>query len=122
MTFLSQKFYGYPGVNASEFLLEFKQFKEGLWKKNKIDKFIKLLKDFDSIGVEKVKSKTVFSKKPIKIEKKFDKIERETSGKLFDNLIFIFSPINYYEKNKNIIENAYGFLTMKFTGNIRLHK
>ena len=122
ISFLSQKDYGYPGVNSSEFLLEFKQFKEGLWKKKKIENFLKLLNDFDSIGIEKVKSRTVFSKKPVKIEKKFDKIEREASGKLLDNIVFIFTPLNYYENNKKIIENVFGFLTMKFSGNIRPHK
>ena len=37
MSFLLQKEYGYPGVNSSDFLLVFKQYKEGLWKKKKID-------------------------------------------------------------------------------------
>ena len=125
ISFLSQKDYGYPGANSSDFLLEFKQFKEGLWKKKKIENFLQLLSDFDSIGIEKIKSKTVFSKKPVKLEKKFDKIERETSGKMINNLVFIFTPINYYETNQNIIENVVNFignLTMKFTGNIRPHK
>ena len=121
ITFLTQKDYGYPGVNASDFLLEFKQFKEGLWKKKKIETFLKLLSDFDSVGIEKTKSKT-FVKKPVKLEKKFDKIEKETSGKLIDNLGFIFTAINYYENNNNFIENVFGFLNMKFTGNIRPHK
>ena len=121
ISFLIQKVYGYPGVNVSDFLLEFKQFKEGLWKKKKIDKFFNLLKEFDSIGIEKTKSKT-FSKKPTKIEKKFEKIETQTSGKLIDNLVFIFTPINYYENCNNIIENVIGFLNMKFSGNIKPHK
>ena len=123
ITFLSQKDYGYPGVNSSDFLLEFVQYKQGLWKKKKIDNFIKLLNEFDSIGIEKIKSKTVFSrKKTVKVEKKFDKIEKETNGKLIENLIFIFTPINYSDKHKNIIENVLGSLNMKFTGNIRHHK
>ena len=123
ITFLAQKDYGYPGVNASEFLLEFRHYKEGLWKKKKIENFIKLLNEFDSIGIEKAKSKTVFSrKKTLKIEKKFDKIEKETNGKLIENLIFIFTPLNYSDNNKNIIENVLGFLNMRFTGNIRPHK
>ena len=121
MSFLHQKDYGYPGVNSSDFLLVFKQYKEGLWKKKRIDSFLKLLKDYDSIGVEKVKSKTVFARKPIKVEKKFGKVE-DANGKLKDNLIFIFTPINYYDNKKNIIDNAYGFLNMTYTGNIRLHR
>jgi len=121
MTFLSsQKDFGFPGVNANEFLLEFKQYKEGLWKKKKIEYFIKLLQDFDAVGIEKAKSKTIW-KKQINIEKKFEKIEKE-NAKLIDNLIFIYTPLNYYEDNKNIIENVVGSLNMKFTGNIRPHK
>ena len=85
MTFLSQKDYGYPGVNASDFLLQFTQYKEGLWKRKKINKFIKLLNDFDSIGIEKTKSKTVFNKHPVKIEKKLEKEEIQHSGKLSNN-------------------------------------
>ena len=121
ITFLIQKDYGYPGVNASDFLLEFKQFKEGLWKKKKIENFLKLLREFDSIGIEKTKSKT-FSRKPVKIERKFEKFENQTSGKLIDNLVFIFTAINYYENNNNLIENVLGFLNMKFSGNIKHHK
>ena len=124
MTFLSQKDYGYPGVNASDFLLQFTQYKEGLWKRKKINKFIKLLNDFDSIGIEKTKSKTVFNKHPVKIEKKLEKEEIQHSGKLSNNLVFIFTPLNYYSDgfNKNIVENVLGNLVMKFYGNIRPHK
>ena len=123
MTFLSQKDHGYPGVNSNEFLLEFKNYKEGLWKKKKIDSFLKILSSYDSIGVEKTKSKTVFTKKPIKLEKKFDKIENEESLKLIDNLIFIFTPLNYSEiKEDNIVENVFSFLNMEFSDEILPHK
>ena len=124
MTFLSQKDYGYPGVNASDFLLQFKQYQEGLWKRKKINNFIKLLSEFDSIGIEKTKSRTVFNKHPVKIEKKIEKEEASITGKLSNNLIFIFTPLNYYSDgyNKNIVENALGNLSMKFYGNIRPHK
>ena len=121
MTFLHQKDYGYPGVNSSEFLLVFKQFKEGLWKKKKIDSFIGLLKDFDSIGVEKIKSKTIFSRRPMKIEKKFGKVE-ETNCKLIDNLVFMFTPINYCDNHFNTLESGKGFIKMKYHGNIRPHR
>ena len=121
MSFLSsQKDFGFPGVNASEFLLEFRQYKEGLWKKKKIENFIKLLEDFDAVGIEKAKSKTVW-KKQISIEKKFEKIEK-MNRKLIDNLVFIYTPLNYYEDNQNILENVVENLNMKFTGNIRPHK
>ena len=123
MAFLSQKDYGYPGVNSSDFLLQFTQYKEGLWKRKKINNFISLLNDFDSIGIEKTKSKTVFNKKPVKAEKKIEKEETFISGKLLNNLIFIFTPMNYYSDgyNKNIVENVLGNLNMKFYGNILPH-
>ena len=117
----SLKDYGFPGVNASDFLLEFKNFNQGLWKKKKIDSFLKLLKEFDAIGIEKNKSKTVW-KKPAKIEKKFEKNEKDSNRKLIDNLIFTFTPLNYFDKNKNMIENVLGPINMKFSGNIRPHK
>ena len=127
ITFLSQKDYGYPGVNASDFLLQFKQYNEGLWKRKKINNFIKLLNDFDSIGIEKTKSKTIFNKRPVKIEKKIEKEEAKITGKLINNLIFIFTPLNYCSNdinnnNKNVIENVLGNVAMKFFGNIRPHK
>ena len=124
MTFLSQKDYGYPGVNASDFLLQFKDYKEGLWKRKKINNFIGLLNEFDSIGIEKVKSKTVFNKRPVKMEKKIEKEETLVPGKLINNLVFIFTPLNYYTDgySKNIVENVLGNLSMKFYGNIRPHK
>ena len=127
ITFLSQKDYGYPGVNASDFLLQFKQYHEGLWKRKKINNFIKLLNDFDSIGIEKTKSKTIFNKRPVKIEKKIEKEEAKITGKLINNLIFIFTPLNYCSNdinnnNKNVIENVLGNVAMKFFGNIRPHK
>jgi hypothetical protein len=82
------------------------------------------LSDFDSIGIEKTKSRTVFNKHPVKIEKKIEKEEASITGKLSNNLIFIFTPLNYYSDgyNKNIVENALGNLSMKFYGNIRPHK
>ena len=128
ITFLSQKDYGYPGVNASDFLLQFKQYHEGLWKRKKINNFIKLLNDFDSIGIEKTKSKTIFNKRPVKIEKKIEKEEAKITGKLINNLIFIFTPLNYCSNDinngggKNVIENVLGNVVMKFFGNIRPHK
>ena len=124
IAFFSQKDYGYPGVSTSDFLTQFKDYKEGLWKRKKIDNFINLLSECDSIGVEKIKSKTVSIKNPEKMEKKLEKKDTNSSGKLYNNLIFIFTPLNYYSEicNKNIIENVLGIFKMKFYGNIRPHK
>ena len=124
ITFLSQKDYGYPGVNASDFLLQFTQYKEGLWKRKKLESFCALLKEFDSIGIEKTKSKTIFNKRQVKPDKKIEKEESHNVGKLINNLVFIFTPLNYYTDgyNKNILENYLGNLNMKFYGNIKVHK
>ena len=124
ITFLSQKDYGFPGVNASEFLLQFKTYQEGYWKRKKINNLINLLNDFDSIGIEKTKSKTIFNKRPVKLEKKIEKEEAKVTGKLSNNLVFIFTPMNYCSNdiNKNVVENVLGNLVLKFYGNIRPHK
>ena len=58
----SQKEQGSPGVNNSGFLSQFKNFKEGLWKKAKIDGFFKILPTYDSINQELLKSRTVYIK------------------------------------------------------------
>ena len=118
MTFLSQKDYGYLGVNSNDFLLKFRGFKEGLWKQKKLGELIQILSEFDSIGVEKVQRKTLFKSKNEKIK------STNTSGKLINNVIFIFTPLNYFtdDKPQNIIENVVGNLIMKFFGNIRVHK
>lgn len=118
MTFLSQKDYDYPGVNSNDFLLKFRGFKEGLWKQKKLGELIQILSEFDSIGVEKVQRKTLFKSKNEKIK------STNTSGKLINNVIFIFTPLNYFtdDKPQNIIENVAGNLIMKFFGNIRVHK
>ena len=120
MTFLSQKDVGYPGVNSNDFLIKFKSMKEGLWKQKKFNNFIQILNEIDSMGVEKIRSKTIFNK----FQTKPDKPEIILTGKLIQNLIFIFTPLNYYTDGepKNLIENVAGNLNMKFSGNIRVHK
>ena len=120
MTFLTQKDVGYPGVNSNDFLIKFKSMKEGLWKQKKLNNFIQILNEIDSMGVEKIRSKTIFNK----FQTKPDKPEIIPTGKLIQNLIFIFTPLNYYTDGepKNIIENVAGNLNLKFSGNIRVHK
>ena len=66
---------GNPGITNHKFLSEMKNYTEGLWKKKKIDSFLKLLTNYDSMIRE-----------PGKIEEK-----KKT---LFDNLLFVFSPMN----------------------------
>ena len=66
-------------VPPSEFLTEFKLYKEGLWKRKKINNFMKLLEKTN--------------------------LKRKNSL----NLIFMFTPLNkIYNKDENNIESAYG--------------
>ena len=121
ISFLSQKEYGYPGVNASQFLKEFNQYKEGLWKKKKIENFLKILSDFDSVGKEKPKSKTILMRKMTKKEPSGN-VEKEADKKLINNLVFCFTPLNCLDEENNIVENIMGRLNIKYVGNIRPHR
>ena len=111
----SQKESGNPGVNNSSFLSQMKNYSEGLWKKSKIDSFLKILQTYDSINREGTGSKTVYIKSPN------PKII-ENRKTLFDNLVFLFSPINTYDKRPNVVEDAFGKYIMQYNGNIRSHK
>jgi len=41
---------------------------------------------------------------------------------LNDNLVFLFTPINYSKNNPNIVEDVLGQYQMQFSGNIRNHQ
>ena len=113
----SQKEQGSPGVNNSGFLSQFKNFKEGLWKKAKIDGFFKILPAYDSINQELLKSRTVYIKSPqVKVGEK-----KEKKKTLWDNLVFMFTPINYYYTKPNVVEDVFGQYQLQFNGNIRNH-
>ena len=104
---------GTPGANNSSFLSQFKNYKEGLWKKKIIDSFFKNLDNFEAISVDK--SKTMYIKSPqTKINEK-----KKT---LKDILVFAFTPINYNEARSNYVEDAFGAYQLQFKGNIRNHK
>ena len=109
----SQKESGPPGVNSTAFLSELKNYKEGLWKKKIIDNFIHMIQQIYSIDV---KSKSIYFKLT-KIGTKEDK--KKT---LYDNLVFIFTPINYLKEKPDIVEDAFGNYKMKFSGNIKNHQ
>ena len=93
MTMLSQnKDFETSLLPSNKFLVEFKFFSEGLWKRKKITNFMNLLE-----------------------KTKIDEIN-------ILNFIFLFTPLNKIDYNKeNIIESAYGSLVMEYNGNIRLH-
>ena len=112
----SQKENGAPGVNNSAFLSQFKNYKEGLWKKTKIDSFFKNLPNFESISQELMKSRTVYIKSPQ------TKAPTDKKKTLWDNLIFVFTPINYIDTRPNFVEDAFGQYQLQFSGNIRNHR
>lgn len=77
----------------SDFLGEFKSYKDGLWKRKYVKKFLEL----------------------------FNKINSKRKNKL--KLIFIFTPKNLTQekKSENIVESINSNLFLKFSGNIRCH-
>ena len=94
---------GNPGTTFGKFLSKLKDYSEGLWKKKKIKSFLKLLTNYESM-----------IKEPGNTEEK-----KKT---LFDNLLFIFSPINTSNRRPSIVEDIFSKFQMKYSGNIRIHK
>ena len=94
---------GNPGTTFGKFLSKLKDYSEGLWKKKKIKSFLKLLTNYESM-----------IKEPGNTEEK-----KKT---LFDNLLFIFSPINTSNRRPSIVEDIFSKFHMKYSGNIRIHK
>ena len=101
---------GESNIISSKFLSELKKYREGLWKLKIIKEFFQYLKTIPAI---EPKTKMMYSKsKSIKTEEK----------KLYDNLIFVFTPLNYYRENPNIIEDVFGKYHLIFSGNIKNHQ
>ena len=111
----SQNEQGPPGVSNSNFLSQFKNFKEGLWKKTKIDALFQILPTYESINQDSLKSKTVYIKSP---QTKLG----EKKKTLWEDLVFVFTPLNYYQTKQNLIEDAFSHYTMQFSGNIKNHR
>ena len=109
----SQKDSGPPGVNSTTFLSELKNYKEGLWKAKLIDNYLKMIEQINSVDT---KSRSIYFK-ATKIGLKEDK-----KKSLSDNLVFLFTPINYNNKVPDIVEDIFGIYKMKFSGNIRNHQ
>ena len=106
-------------ANSPKFIDNLKSYKEGLYKRKKIEKFITMLKDIDTvvntgINMSNVSNNNIgFSRHASKIEEKID---------LFENLVFIFSPINCYFTRPNVIEDYFGKYNLVYNGNIRNHR
>ena len=101
---------GASNIITPHFLSELKNYKEGLWKKKLINNFFKFLRTLPSVDF---KSKTVYFKST--------KLDKKEEKKLYDNLIFVFTPINYYKSNPNIVEDVFNNYQLKLIGNIRNH-
>ncbi len=101
---------GASNIITPHFLSELKNYKEGLWKKKLINNFFKFLRTIPSVDF---KSKTVYFKST--------KLDKKEEKKLYDNLIFVFTPINYYKSNPNIVEDVFNNYQLKLIGNIRNH-
>ena len=108
ISMFSQKEQGKPGAMNKDFLMLFNQFKGGLWKKKSMEKFIDILKRFNSID----KGEESFLKSNIKNE------EKKVS--LFDNLLFVFTPFNCY--NTQLIEDYFGRQQLILNGDIKNHR
>ena len=77
---------------STEFLAEFKLYKEGLWKRKKISNFIEILKKANSKRKNRL------------------------------NIVFLFTPLNkIYDNNKYLIDSICGSLVLKTSGNIKVH-
>ena len=114
----SQSETGNPGANNSLFLSQLKNYSEGLWKKTKIDNFMKMLKTYDSIYKEGSATKTVNAN--VNVKSNNEKVEKKKT--LFDNMVFLFSPMNTYSKKPNLVEDIFGKFQMKYKGNILVHR
>ena len=105
----SQRESGNPGINNSNYLSQLKNYADGLWKKSKIDSFLKILKNYDSV-----------SNDPNKVNDNSKDTEKKRT--LFENLVFVFTPMNCYSKKTNVVEDVFCKFQMQYSGNIRVHK
>ena len=123
ISMFSQKEIGSPAVITTEFLSEFKQFKEGIWKKKRLDAFIKLTKSVESLNTNLIKTGSLKLKF---VNFQMNETDDQTINPkmLYDNLIFIFAPFNYVDFHPGRVENCLPStnLFLNFNGNIRNHK
>jgi len=103
-----------PLVYSDKFLNNLKNYKEGLYKRKKISKFIEMIKEVDYMV------KTSNNLNNNLTNRHTSKIEEKKS--LYNNLVFIFSPINSSFSGKNIIEDYFGKYNLIYNGNIVNHR
>ena len=98
---ISQQESGPPGIHNITYLSEFKNFKEGLWKKKLMNKFL------------------LISKKYGYIDKKGAPLVHGKDKLLQDSFVFIFTPYNIYKSN--FVDSTVGDYQMRISGTIRNH-
>ena len=106
-----------PLAHSEIILNNLKQYKEGLYNRKKISEFLDILKGIDyrvNLGGNINNTNNNTSGRHI------SKLEEKKT--LFDNLIFIFSPINCYYTRQNMIEDFFGKYYLIYDGNIKNHR
>ena len=123
ISMFSQKEIGSPAILTTDFLSEFKQFKEGIWKRKRFDAFVTLTKSVESLNTDLKKTGSL-KKKFVNYQTNDPDDAKITPKTLFDNLVFIFTPFNYTNSHPGRIENCLpsSNLFLNFNGNIRNHK
>ena len=106
----SQKEAGLSAGNSNSYLSELKNFKGGLWKKKIIDNFLQAVK---KINLLNIKAKSIYMK--------LSKAGKEEKT-LYNNLVFLFAPINYNNEKPNIVEDIFCKYQLEFCGNIKNHQ
>ena len=107
-----------PFANTAQFLNNLKMYKEGLHKRKKIEKFLNMLQEVDSVinstlSLSNFTNNTSISRHVSKIEEK---------GSLYENLEFIFTPINCIPSRPNLVEDYFGKYNLVYNGNIINHR
>ena len=109
-----------PFATNEEFLNKLKEYKEGLYKRKKIEKFLNMLTDLEASINSKIILNYFNNNNSNHNSRLGSKVEERKS--LIDNLIFIFSPINCYYNSQNVIEDYFGKYNLIYNGNIRNHR
>ena len=110
---------------STEFLSGFKNFHTGVWKRGIFNEFMEFIKGEKkkNIDNQKTAQNLVMKRDTIKDKKKY--LSGETKKDISKELIFVFTPINYFKNNKGVIENSIinnSKIKCYFNGNIKNHK
>ncbi len=114
---LSQEEEGKPNVNNSAFLSQLKNYKEGLWKKKKYSAFFETLLKYESVNEDLKMSKSFYIR-----SSQIKAIENKRPKTLYENLVFVFTPMNYSDSHRGFIEDIFGRHQLEFKGDIRRHQ